>query len=466
MSNNTDYKTYTQCLKKHFEQYNIFPKAMIVTYGCQQNTSDSEIIKGMLAESGYEFCDSYENADLVVFNTCAVREHAELRVYGNVGALKPVKRRNPDMKIAVCGCMMQQEQVQKQIKEKYRHVDMVFGPSLISSFPKMLFDCVTLGKKTYDRSENPEIVEGMPVRRSDNGKAWVTVMYGCNNFCTYCIVPYVRGRERSRKPENIINEVRSLIADGYKDITLLGQNVNSYGKDLNINYDFADLIADINALDGDFWLRFVTSHPKDCTEKLIDTMAECDKVCNQLHLPFQSGNDRVLRVMNRRYTREKYMRLIDYVKAKIPDITLTSDVIVGFPGETDEEFNDTVSLVEYVQFDNLFTFNYSKRTGTPASEMENQIDDSVKSERFDRLLKTLHPISKLKNDKLLNKTLRVFVEGESKTNPDVLAGKTEGGKTVDFVGDKSLIGNFAYVDIIESKTWSLVGKLTDKENLK
>lgn len=454
-----NYKQYISDLKDFFSRRGITPRAMIVTYGCQQNTSDSEIIKGMLALSGYEFCDSYEDADLVVFNTCAVREHAELRVYGNIGALKPIKKSRPDMKIAVCGCMMQQEQVQKKIKEKYRHVDMVFGPSLIYKFPQMLFHSVTEGQKTFDRSENPEIIENLPVQRADNNKAWVTVMYGCNNFCTYCIVPYLRGRERSRKPQDIVNEVKELVQSGYKDITLLGQNVNSYGRDLGIDYDFSDLLSELNGIEGDFWLRFVTSHPKDCTKKLIDTMAACDKVCNQLHLPFQSGNDRVLKAMNRNYTFDKYVSLIEYAREKMPDITLTSDVIVGFPGETDEEFEDTVRLVERVEFDNLFTFIYSKRTGTPAAEMKNQIEDSIKSERFNRLLSVLHPISKKKNDLLFGKTVKVFVEGESKTDPEVLAGKTEGGKTVDFRGQKSLIGSFVYVKITECKTWNLLGEL-------
>ena len=454
-----DYKQYICGLKEFFSRTKTTPKAMIVTYGCQQNISDSEIIKGMLKQSGYEFCDSYDKADLVVFNTCAVREHAELRVYGNIGALKPVKKQRPNLKIAVCGCMMQQEQVQKQIKQKYRHVDMVFGPSLIYRFPEMLYKSITENIRIFDRSEHPEIVEGLPVQRADNNKAWVTVMYGCNNFCTYCIVPYLRGRERSRDPQNIINEVKELISCGYKDITLLGQNVNSYGKDLEMDYDFADLLKDLNDLEGDFWLRFVTSHPKDCTKKLIDTMAVCDKVCKQLHLPFQSGSDRVLKAMNRNYTFDQYVSLTDYVREKMPDIVLTGDVIVGFPGETDDEFEDTVRLVKRVEFDNLFTFIYSKRSGTPAAIMDNQIDDAVKSWRFDRLLSVLHPISKKKNDAYFGKIVKVFVEGESKTDSNVLCGKTEGGKTVDFMADKSLIGSFVNVRIIECKTWNLIGEL-------
>lgn len=461
MLDKNNYKKYIQLLSSYFKAIDKKPKAMVVTYGCQQNTSDSEIIKGMLEEIGYEFCQTYEQADLVVFNTCAVREHAELKVYGNIGSLKPVKKKKPDLKIAVCGCMMQQESVQKEIKKSYRYVDIVFGPSLICNFPQMLYNCVCNGDKTFDRDEITDIVENMPVKREQNNKAWVTVMYGCNNFCTYCIVPYLRGRERSRKMQDIVAEVKSLVKSGYKDITLLGQNVNSYGKDLNLGYDFSDLLTELNKIDGAFWIRFMTSHPKDCTTKLLDTMANCDKVCKQLHLPFQAGNDRVLKEMNRRYTSEQYKKLISYAREKMPDITLTSDVIVGFPGETFDEFMDTVKLVEEIEFDNLYTFIYSRRSGTPAAIMENQVDKEEKSRRFDILLKVLHPISKKKNDLLYKKVVRVFVEGLSKTDSTVLSGKTEGGKTVDFVGDENLIGSFVCVEIIECKTWSLVGKIVE-----
>ncbi len=458
---NLDYKNYIDIILEHNKGIEKQLKAAVVTYGCQQNVSDSEILQGMLEKMGYTFCDKPSEADVVVFNTCAVREHAELKVYGNIGALKQVKRARPDMRIAVCGCMMQQQSVQDEIKKKYRHIDMVFGPSLIYKFPEMLYHSLLNDQKIFDRTENLEIIENLPVKRSDNNKAWVTVMYGCNNFCTYCIVPYLRGRERSRQPQNIINEVKELIKSGYKDITLLGQNVNSYGKDLDINFDFSDLLFELNKLEGDFWIRFMTSHPKDCSKKLIDTMASCSKVCNQLHLPFQAGNDRVLSAMNRRYTSKSYLELIEYAKLKMPNITLTSDVIVGFPGESDSEFMDTVKLLKQVEFDNLFTFIYSRRSGTPAANMTEQIDDNEKSRRFDILLKALHPISKMKNDKLVGKTMRVFVESVSKTDTTVLTGKTEGGKTVDFKGDHKLIGTFTNVDITESKTWSLVGKLKD-----
>lgn len=458
-----DYQKYIKLIKQINLKEKRVQKAAVITYGCQQNVSDSEILKGMLLQMGFEFCEKAADADVVIFNTCAVREHAELKVYGNIGALKQVKRKRPNMRIAVCGCMMQQESVQNEIKTKYRHVDIVFGPSLIFKFPEMLFNSINDRKKTFELTEVLEIVENMPIERTENNKAWVTVMYGCNNFCSYCIVPYLRGRERSRQPENIINEVKSLVADGYKDITLLGQNVNSYGKDLETEYDFSDLLCDLNKIEGDFWIRFMTSHPKDCSIKLIDTMASCEKVCKQLHLPFQAGNDRVLKEMNRRYTSEQYLQLINYAKEKMPDITLTSDVIVGFPGETYQEFCDTVKLLKAVEFDNLFTFIYSRRNGTPAAKMENQIPAEEKSQRFNELLNALHPISKMKNDLLLGKTLKVFVESVSKTNENVLTAKTEGGKTVDFEGSKELIGQFVKVKIIESKTWFLLGELVEGE---
>ncbi len=454
-----DYSNYIELIKQINDKSKTVPKACVATYGCQQNVSDSEIISGMLEQMGYELCDVAADADVVVFNTCAVREHAELKVYGNIGALKPVKRKKPNMRIVVCGCMMQQQSVQQEIKQKYNHVNIVFGPSLIHKFPEMLFNSLSEGKKTFDRTENEIIFENLPIKRSDNNKAWVTVMYGCNNFCTYCIVPYLRGRERSRQPENIINEVKSLVSQGYKDITLLGQNVNSYGKDLGGNFDFADLLFELNKIEGDFWLRFMTSHPKDCSIKLLDTMASCDKVCKQLHLPFQAGNDRVLKVMNRRYTADKYVELIDYAKKVMPDLTITSDVIVGFPGETYEEFLDTIKLLKRVEFDNLFTFIYSRRSGTPAAVMEDQIPDAEKSKRFNELLGELHPISKRKNDLLVGKTLKVFVECVSKSDKTVLTAKTEGGKTVDFKGSEDLIGSFVNVEITESKTWFLIGNL-------
>ena len=449
---------YIDLVKNYNESINPNQYACIVTYGCQQNISDSEKIAGMLKMMGYKFCDKPESADFVIFNTCAVREHAELKVYGNVGALKPIKKNRPHMKIAVCGCMMQQKSVIDEIKKSYSHVDMVFGPSLIYKLPQMLYNCIIESIKCFDNSENTDIMENMPVVRTENGKAWVTVMYGCNNFCTYCIVPYLRGRERSRKSSDIINEIKELVSAGYKDITLLGQNVNSYGKDLDEKIDFADLLYKINELDGDFWVRFITSHPKDCTHKLIDAIASCDKVAKHLQLPFQAGNDRVLKAMNRGYTSKDYLDLISYAKQKINGLVLTSDVIVGFPGESYDEFLDTIKLVKQVEFDNLFTFLYSKRSGTPAAIMENQIDDAQKQIRFDELLDVQRPITYKNNQKLVGKEIKVFVEGVSKTDKQVLTARTNGGKLVNFRGDKSLIGDFVNIKIVSAKTWYLVGE--------
>lgn len=438
-------------------------KACIMTYGCQQNVSDSEKIKGFLYEIGYDFTDKIEEADLILLNTCAVREHAELKIYGNVGAMKKLKEKNPNLVIALCGCMMQQERVQNFIKSKFKHVDMVFGPSLFVKFPQMLFEVMTEHKKIYDRTEILEVIEDLPVLRDDKGKAWVSVMYGCNNFCTYCIVPHVRGRERSRNSVEIIKEIQGLVAQGYKDITLLGQNVNSYGKDLEENIDFSDLLRKINDLPGQFWIRFVTSHPKDCTRKLIDTIRDCEKVCNHLQLPVQSGSTEVLRRMNRRYTREDYLSLIRYAKEQIPELAITSDIIVGFPGETDEQFEETISLVEEIEYDNLFTFIYSKRLGTPAAEMPDQIDPEIQQRRFQRLLDVQTPICKKKNAQYQDKTVKVFAETVSKTDPEMISGHTQSGKKVDFKASADCIGKIVNVKITKAKTWFLEGELKGNE---
>ncbi len=432
--------------------------ACVITYGCQQNVSDSEKVKGYLSEIGYEFIDDPMKADFVLYNTCAVREHAELKVYGNVGKLRQAKQKNPDMIIALCGCMMQQQTVQKYISEKFRHVDLVFGPSLVSYLPQLLYHSLQEKKRIFERTEIPEIMEGVPVRRDENGKAWVTVMYGCNNFCSYCIVPHLRGRERSRKSEDIVAEVKLLISQGYKDITLLGQNVNSYGKDIENGEDFASLLEKICSLQGDFWLRFMTSHPKDCTHRLLDTMAKYPQICHQLHLPFQAGSNEVLERMNRKYTREQYTELIRYARKVMPDIVLTSDVIVGFPGETEQDFAQTISLVEELRFDNLFTFIYSKRTGTPAATMEDQIPPEIQKERFERLLAAQTPICKECNVKLEGQTLSVFVEGISKNNEDMLTGHTSGGKSISFVGNPEHIGQIVPVKVTKARTWFLLGE--------
>ncbi|MGN1004672.1 MAG: tRNA (N6-isopentenyl adenosine(37)-C2)-methylthiotransferase MiaB, partial [Oscillospiraceae bacterium] len=342
------------------------PLAFVDTYGCQQNEADSERIRGYLAEMGYGFTQDENEADVIVINTCAVREHAEDRVLGNVGALVHTKRRKPSQIICLCGCMMQEPRVAAKIKDSYRHVDIVFGPHALWKFPELLWRVLSRRGRVFDTEDQPgSVAEGIPVVRQSAVKAWVSIMYGCNNFCTYCIVPYVRGRERSRRPEVILDEVRQLAAEGYKDITLLGQNVNSYGKDLEEDVDFAWLLEQVNAIPGDFLIRFMTSHPKDATERLFDAMAHCEKVAPVIHLPFQAGNDRVLKAMNRGYTYESYLAKIKALRERIPDIVLTSDVIVGFPGETTEEFEDTLKLIKEVRYDALFTFIYSPRPGTP-----------------------------------------------------------------------------------------------------
>ncbi len=436
-------------------------KACVRTYGCQQNVADSERIKGMLSAMGYSFTEDTAEADLVLFNTCAVREHAELKVYGNVGALKSLKAANPNMLIILCGCMMQQETVQNEIRKKYKHVDIVFGPSMIPQLPLMMERVLEERIKIFTRDEIPEIIENLPIVRDDARKAWVSVMYGCNNFCTYCIVPYVRGRERSRQSTEIIREVEGLVAEGYRDITLLGQNVNSYGKDRPGEMDFSDLLAAIDQIPGEFWIRFTTSHPKDCSKKLLDTMAAGTKICHQLQLPFQSGSNRILKEMNRHYTAESYYELIEYARKVMPDVVVTSDVIVGFPGETEEDFQKTLDLVEKVQFDNLFTFIYSKRTGTKAATFENQVPEDVQKERFERLLALQHPVCLKKNQQMEGKDYTVFVESVSKNNAEVLSGKTAGGKTVDFYGDPEQIGQFCEITVTRAKSWSLDGKIKE-----
>ena len=368
--------------------------AFVDTYGCQQNEADSERLRGYLARMGYAFSDTEEGADLVLVNTCAIREHAEHRVFGNVGALSHTKRRHPGQVICVCGCMARQEHVAQRLRQSFPYVDLVFGPQLLWQFPQLLLEKLTTGKRVFATQDVPgAVAEGIPVVRQNPRKAWVSIMYGCNNFCTYCIVPYVRGRERSRQPEDILAEVRELAAAGYQDITLLGQNVNSYGKDLDRGVDFAWLLEQVNAIPGDFLIRFMTSHPKDAGERLFDTMAACEKVAPVLHLPFQSGSSRVLKAMNRGYTREHYLDLVAQLRARIPDIVLTSDVIVGFPGETQEEFEETLSLIEAVRFDALFTFIFSPRRGTPAEKLDDPMPKEQKNANFQRLLQRQNQIS-------------------------------------------------------------------------
>ena len=436
------------------------PKAFVHTYGCQGNVADSERLKGQLSAMGYVFTEEKEQADLVLFNTCAVREHAQDRVFGNVGALKPVKEKRRHMKIVLCGCMMQQAHVAERIKRSYPFVDLVFGTFAVHRLPELLYKTLRGGKRVFETSETAgEIVEGLPVYRDGDFKAWLPIMYGCNNFCTYCVVPYVRGRERSRSPEAVLEEARELIAGGAKEITLLGQNVNSYGKNSGYSVDFPALLRRINALEGDFKIRFMTSHPKDCTKELLDAMAECEKAARHLHLPFQSGSNRVLRAMNRGYTRERYLKLIAYARKVMPDISLTSDIIVGFPGETYEEFRETLSLIEEVKFTSLFTFIFSPREGTKAIEMEDPVPAAEKSKWFAELLKTQEAIAAKRCAAMLGQTYEVLVENVTKENDGRLTGRTAGNVNIDFPGDPSLIGSYANVKVTEAKNWILSGEL-------
>ena len=435
------------------------PFAFVETYGCQQNSSDSEKIKGMLYDMGFDFCEKPANADFIIYNTCAVRENAELRVFGNIGALKNVKRKNPDVIIAVCGCMMQQEHISEKIRKKYKHVDLVFGTHALYRFPELL-DGVLSGGRIFDtQNEDGSVFEDITYKRDEPPLAKIPIMYGCNNFCTYCIVPYVRGRERSRSAENILAEVRKVASEGYKEVMLLGQNVNSYGNDMDGGLSFPELLREVCRVDGIERVRFMTSHPKDISDELIRAMAEESKICNQLHLPVQSGSDRILKLMNRKYTREQYLEIVRKVKAAIPDVVLTTDIIAGFPGETNEDFEETLSILKEVEYDTIFSFIYSKRVGTPAAEMEDCLTDEEKHTNFNKMLEVQNEISKRKNDMYEGTVQKVLVEGVSKNNESTLTGRTEGGKVVNFAGDDSLIGKMVNVKITSSQTWSLFGEI-------
>jgi len=434
------------------------PKACINTYGCQQNVSDSEHIKGMLISMGYSITEEPNEADFILFNTCAVREHAQDRVYGNIGTVKALKKQNSGLLVAVCGCMAQQEIVAERIKKSYPYVDILFGTYNIHRLPEYIYRRLSGSKRIFDISmDNKKIVEGIPVSRDKTIKGWLPIMYGCDNFCTYCIVPYVRGRERSRESSEILAEAKEMIKNGVKDITLLGQNVNSYGKGLDEDINFAKLIRKINALEGDFRIRFMTSHPKDCTTELLDAMRDCEKVAHHLHLPFQSGNDRVLKTMNRRYDRKTYLSLIKAARERIPDISLTSDVIVGFPGETYEEFLDTVSLVKEVGYNSLFTFIYSPRPGTPAAEMEDPVSREQKGKWFSELLVVQDKIGKEKVKQMLGKTYTVLCEEKSE-NEGYIMGRTSGTDVIEFKGDAALLGQFVNVTVTSVEN-ALLGEL-------
>ncbi len=439
-------------------------RAFVLTLGCQQNEADSEKLSGMAAAMGFELCDEPAEASLIMVNTCAIREHAEKRALSLVGQYKHLKAKNPELVIVICGCMVVQEHRIEEIKRRYPYVDILFGTSSIHRFPELLFEKISRRKRIFHPDESDDLVaEEIPILRQSSYRAWVSVMYGCNNFCSYCIVPYVRGRERSREKEEILREVRELVAKGYKDITLLGQNVNSYGKDGGADYDFADLLRELDEIEGDYWIHFMTSHPKDATRKLIDVMASSRHVARHFHLPMQSGNDRVLKAMNRRYDFEKYIGIVDYIRERMPDAVITSDIIVGFPGETEEEFEDTLSALERAKFDMIYSFIYSPRKGTPAAELSCQIEASVKSERFERLLGVQNEISRASNLPLVGKRVRVLCDGVSKNNPDVYSGRTEGGKIVFFDGKEEDTGKFLTVLMERAESFALYGTIEERK---
>ena len=434
------------------------PLAFVDTYGCQQNEADSETIRGYIELMGFGFTEDENEAELIVVNTCAVRGHAEMRVLGNVGALVHAKARNPRLIVAVCGCMVQQPHMAEKIKNSFRVVDLCFGPHELWSFPELYERAARRRGRVFEVSPCEGVVaEGLPVHRQGSVKAWLSVMYGCNNVCTYCIVPYVRGRERSRRFDDVVAEARSLVEAGYKDITLLGQNVNSYGKDLDEGRDFADLIREINAIPGDFLIRFMTSHPRDATEKLFRTMAECEKCAKHIHLPVQSGSSRVLRAMNRHYDREKYLALVDKARSYMPELVLTTDIIVGFPGETAEDFAETLSLVERVRYDAMFTFIFSPREGTPAAAMPDPVPREEKQRWFDTLVETANRISAEKHAEYAGRRLRVLVDGETGRGEYNLSARTNGGRLVHLKGEPELVGRFIEAEITDWNTWALYG---------
>lgn len=457
----------------------------IITFGCQMNEHDSEVISGMLTQRGYTEAagEDMRNTDIVIINTCSIRENADKRFFGTLGQLKKIKLANPNFTVCVCGCMMQQEHITKKLRQSYPWVDVIFGTHNIHEFPDMLeemFQRRSTGEEwtvnqirssrefRVDRvyRDSDRIVEGLPAKRLFGHKSFVNIMYGCNNFCTYCIVPYTRGREKSRRPEDIIAEVKALAADGVKEVTLLGQNVNSYrgvSADSGNEWDFADLIYALNDVEGLERIRFMTSHPKDLSDKLIAAFAECDKLCNYIHLPVQAGSSSVLKRMNRKYTREQYIELVRKLREAVPGIAISTDIIVGFPGETEEDFCETLSLAEEIQYDSAFTFLYSPRRGTPAADYENQIPEDVKHERFNRLVEVMNRGSKARNAAFVGRVCRVLVDGPDKKSSGILNGRTEEFKLVDFEGPEELIGSMVDVEITASNTFSLQGRIVSEQ---
>ncbi|MGN0672456.1 MAG: tRNA (N6-isopentenyl adenosine(37)-C2)-methylthiotransferase MiaB [Anaerovoracaceae bacterium] len=435
-------------------------KYHIITFGCQMNEHDSETMAGMLSEMGMEESLTRNEADIVILNTCSVRENADKRFFGTLGQLKHKKENNPGFIVGVCGCMMQQQHIIDTLKAKYPWVDIVFGTHNIHMLPELVKNVETENRKMFEIWEDGgDIVEGLPAKRLYRHKAFVNIMYGCNNFCTYCIVPYTRGRERSRKPEDIIEEVKNLVADGVVEVTLLGQNVNSYKG--GEGYDFADLIYDLNDIEQLRRIRFMTSHPKDLSDRLIQAFVDCDRLCNSIHLPVQSGSDEILRRMNRRYDHDKYLNLVRKLKASVPDITVTTDIIVGFPGETEEDFEETLRMAREVEYDSAFTFLYSIRKGTPAEKYEDQIPEEVKHERFNRLVDCINETAAKKNSAYVGTVQKVLIDGWSKNDIFTYSGRTEGFKLVNLKASDELIGKIVDVKITDSNTFSLVGEMID-----
>lgn len=430
----------------------------LITFGCQMNEHDSEIMAGILENIGFEAVADLSEADLIVINTCAVRKKPEEKVGGLLGKLKPLKEQKRDLVIAVGGCMTQQAELAQYIKQRFSHVNLIFGTHSLTHFPQLLEEAIIKGGTVVDLEENQDLREGLPIRRTDRYKAWLPIIYGCNNFCSYCVVPYVRGRERSRPLEDIVNEAHSLAREGYLELTLLGQNVNSYGQDRPETYDFADLLLELDKVDGISRIRFMTSHPKDLSPRLIETVARGGKICEHFHLPVQSGSNRILEVMNRRYTREHYLDLIRDIKLQIPGVAVTSDIIVGFPGETEYDYLDTMQLLEAARFDNAFTFIYSPRRGTKAAEMTDHEPRAQKERRLQKLSEIQQRISLDLNRELVDLVVEVLVEGRSKSNPVMLSGRTRTNKLVHFPSTLELTGRLVPVKICEARTWNLIGE--------
>ncbi|OJH15936.1 tRNA (N6-isopentenyl adenosine(37)-C2)-methylthiotransferase MiaB [Bacillus obstructivus] len=438
-------------------------KFYIRTYGCQMNEHDTEVMAGIFMQLGDEPTDSVDDANVILLNTCAIRENAENKVFGEIGHLKPLKLEKPDLLVGVCGCMSQEESVVNKILEKHHHVDMIFGTHNIHRLPQILKEAYMSKAMVVEVwSKEGDVIENLPKVRKGQIKAWVNIMYGCDKFCTYCIVPYTRGKERSRRPEDIIQEVRHLAAQGYKEITLLGQNVNAYGKDFeDINYGLGDLMDELHKIDIPR-IRFTTSHPRDFDDRLIEVLAKKGNLVEHIHLPVQSGSSAMLKIMARKYTRERYLELVGKIKKAIPDVALSTDIIVGFPNETEEQFEETMSLYREVGFEMAYTFIYSPREGTPAAKMKDNVPMEVKKERLQRLNALVNEMSRAALEKYKGQVVEVLVEGESKNNPDVLAGYTRKNKLVNFIGPKSAIGKLVNVKITDAKTWSLNGEMIEE----